>query len=242
MKKKSNVRVMLPLRPGFSLVELMLAMLMTTIVMAGMVYLFSSSNQAYVAQDEVVTVTQNIRSAMEIMTHELRMAGYVPRENQPNGSSPIGSDVSGQTWSDGSLDHLEEATASGLTFVADLNADGNSETIRYALSGTNLTRQSWEWNPGSNSWGLQAPGAVNVAENITGLSLNYTFTDGTTGIPDDTDGLNNNDRADVRAVTISITGQTEVLVKGAIKGTSSFRSQTLQTDVQMRNMGLEQTY
>jgi len=241
MGRKSNLGSM-SLRPGFSLVEMMLAMLMTTIVMAGMIYLFSSSNQAYVAQDEVVTVTQNIRSAMEIMGHELRMAGYISRENQPNGSSPINSDVSGQTWSDGALDQIEEAAASALTFVADLNADGNSETVRYVLNGTNLTRQSWEWNPGSNSWVLQVPGAVNVAENVTGLNFNYTFADGSKGIPDDTDGLDNNDREDVRAVTISMTAQTEVMVKGAVKGASGFRSQTLQTDVQMRNMGLEPTY
>lgn len=223
-------------RSGFTLVELMVAMTLALVVLAGVIYLFSSSNRTSVAQDHLVSTAQTVRSALEIMGHEFRMAGYIPLNNLPGGAATINADVAGQTWSNGVIERVEEAAANSITFVADLNEDGQAETVRYALNGMNLTRTSWEWQPGVG-WVVQAPGVVNVADNITLLNLAYTFEDGDIGVPDDTDGDTTNDREDVRGVSITLTGQTKVPVDGA--GGKQFRQRTLSFHVKTRNMGLD---
>ena len=176
---------------GFTLIELIMAMFMAMVVLAGTVLLFSTSNRAFVGQDQIVTLEQNVRGTMEIMTFELHMAGYVPGSNQTGGTSPIVSDVSGQSWSNGRMERIEEATAGALTFVADLNADDDAETVRYTLIGTALTRESWQWDRVSGSWSQDAGGPVAVAFNVSGLNLGYIFEDGDSGLPDDADAGHN---------------------------------------------------
>jgi prepilin-type N-terminal cleavage/methylation domain-containing protein len=239
------------MRPGFTLIEIMIGMLLATFVLSGAIMLFSSSNRAYVKQDAVVSTEQNVRGAIEIMAHELRMAGYVPLDHLDETSPSnvrITSDVSGQTWSDGSLERIEEATANTITFLADLNADGDVETVRYVLTGTDLTRQSWQWDrTGAGAWVAQAQDAggaaqaVVVAENVTGMTFTYTFADGGAGTPDDTDGDSSNDREDIRAVSFIVTGRTVAQYEGAPGGGTDYRYANLVTYIKMRNMGLDTT-
>lgn len=214
------------------MIEMLISMALATFVLAGVVMVFSTSNRSYVKQDQVVSAEQNVRGAMEIMAHEFRMAGYIPLEHlDPKNANyePIAADVPGQSWSDGSLARIEEATANTFTFVADLNANNNAETVRYTLTGTTLTRQSWEWDPVADSWSAQAGGqAVNVAEDVTGLNFTYTYVGGVAG------NLDN-----IRAVTISMTGRTQSEFTGP--GGSDYRYRTLRTYVKMRNMGLDVT-
>ena len=223
-------------RPGFTLVELLIAMGLATLVLAGMLTLFTTSNQAYVDQDQVVAAEQNIRASMEIMSYELRMAGFIPLANLPGGASAINSDVSGQTWTDGSFERLEEASANSITFIADINADDLAETIRYSLSGNDLQRQSWTWD--GAAWVAQAGGnAVVLAENITGVQFTFHFSDGSSGIPNDADSDANNDREDVRSIVMQVSGQTALNLSGG--GKIQHRERTLQSRVDMRNMGLD---
>ncbi|MBU2547957.1 MAG: prepilin-type N-terminal cleavage/methylation domain-containing protein [Proteobacteria bacterium] len=239
------------LRPGFTLIEIMISMLLATFVLAGAVMLFSSSNRAYVKQDAVVATEQNVRGAIEIMSHELRMAGYVPLDHlDPTSPSNvrITADVAGQSFSNGSLERIEEATANTITFLADLNSDGDVETVRYLLTGTNLTRQSWQWSrTGAGAWVAQAPDAggvaqaVIVAENVTGVTYTYMFADGDVGTPDDTDGDSTNDREDIRAITFMMTGRTNAQYAGAPGGGTDYRYANLVTFIKMRNMGLDTT-
>ncbi|MBW2091035.1 MAG: prepilin-type N-terminal cleavage/methylation domain-containing protein [Deltaproteobacteria bacterium] len=203
---------------GFTLVELLIAIALAGFIMVGAVSVFTYSNRAYVIQDEVVATQQFVRSALEIMLHEIRMAGYIPTDLQGN----LDSD-----------ERIREATATALTFIADLNADDNPELVRYTINATTLTRQSWDWSATSSSWAVQT-GAVTLAENITGLNFNYTYADGTQGIPADAQ-----DRENVRAITISLTGRTAHIDPDytAPDGTK-YHYRTLQTCVKMRNMGL----
>ena len=61
---------------GFSLVELLIAMAIATIVgMAGYV-IFSSSNWSYKVQEDVSEVQQNVRVAMDRLAKDIRMAGF----------------------------------------------------------------------------------------------------------------------------------------------------------------------
>ncbi len=61
---------------GITLIELLIGFAISAIVVGGIYRVFVAQSKAYVVQDQVVEVQQNIRSAMEILLRDLRMAGY----------------------------------------------------------------------------------------------------------------------------------------------------------------------
>jgi type IV pilus assembly protein PilW len=64
---------------GFSLVELLVAMTLGLIVLTGLSNTFLMQNRAYDMQDQIMVATQKARGAMDLLSRELRMAGYDPR-------------------------------------------------------------------------------------------------------------------------------------------------------------------
>jgi len=71
MKKKSKFNM-----KGITLIELMVALAICGIVIGGIYRVFIAQSKAYVVQDQIVETQQNIRSAMEILLKDLRMAGF----------------------------------------------------------------------------------------------------------------------------------------------------------------------
>lgn len=63
-------------KKGLTLIELLVGLVICAIVVAGIYRLFIAQGKAYVVQDQVVEVQQNVRSAMEVMLRDLRMAGF----------------------------------------------------------------------------------------------------------------------------------------------------------------------
>lgn len=61
---------------GFSLVELMIAMTIGFIVLAGIGYLYLESRQAFRGMDNLSRMQESARYALEIMSRDIRMAGY----------------------------------------------------------------------------------------------------------------------------------------------------------------------
>jgi len=61
---------------GFSLVELLVALTICGIVVAGSYRFFITQTRAYAVQDQAIEAQQNVRLAMEILLRDLRMAGY----------------------------------------------------------------------------------------------------------------------------------------------------------------------
>ena len=61
---------------GITLIELLVALVICGVVIAGIYRVFIAQSKAYTVQDQVVEVQQGIRSAMEILLRDLRMAGY----------------------------------------------------------------------------------------------------------------------------------------------------------------------
>ena len=140
---------------GFTLVEIVIALLMSSIVMIAIYTTSEKQQDVYVTQDEVLGVQNNLRAALLLMTNDIRMAGYDPTGN------------AGAT--------ITIATANSLEFTMDLNANGNTsdsgEDITYSLytpSGTTVSKL-----------GRKAPNQNPVADNITNLEFYYTLKDGT---------------------------------------------------------------
>ncbi|KVW93427.1 PilW family protein [Thiobacillus denitrificans] len=61
---------------GFSLVELMIAMTIGFIVLAGIGYLYIESRQAFRSMDNLSRMQESARYTLEIIARDIRMAGY----------------------------------------------------------------------------------------------------------------------------------------------------------------------
>jgi prepilin-type N-terminal cleavage/methylation domain-containing protein len=61
---------------GFTLVELLIAMTIGLIILAALSSTFLMQRKIYDVQEQIVEMVQNARAAMDIMTREIRMAGY----------------------------------------------------------------------------------------------------------------------------------------------------------------------
>jgi len=62
-------------RKGFTLIELLIALVIGSVLMAGMYRTLLSQQQTYTAGSQVANMHQNARIAVEKMTREIRMAG-----------------------------------------------------------------------------------------------------------------------------------------------------------------------
>ncbi len=71
MKKSNRINT-----KGLTLIELLVGLILSGVVIAGIYRLFIVQSRAYTVQDQVVEVQQSIRSAMEVLLRDLRMAGY----------------------------------------------------------------------------------------------------------------------------------------------------------------------
>jgi len=61
---------------GVTLIELLIALVLSSILTAALYRVFISQQKAYAVQDQVADMQQNVRIAMGQMTKEIRMAGY----------------------------------------------------------------------------------------------------------------------------------------------------------------------
>ena len=63
-------------KKGITLIELLVALVISGIIIGGIYRLFVTQTKAYTIQDQVVEVQQNIRSGMEFLLRDLRMTGF----------------------------------------------------------------------------------------------------------------------------------------------------------------------
>ena len=61
---------------GFTIIELLIALAISGIVSAALITTFLSQQKSYVVQENVAGMQQNLRGGMEMMTREIRLAGY----------------------------------------------------------------------------------------------------------------------------------------------------------------------
>jgi type IV pilus assembly protein PilW len=141
---------------GFSLVELLIALAVGLIVLAAIYGVFTLQNKKLKIQEQIAEMQQNARVAMDMMTREIRMAGY----------DPIGSAGAG----------IISAPANSVNFTMDLNADGDTtdsnENITYSLYTADGIQKLGRK---STATATNQP----VAEHIQTLTFNYYDETGT---------------------------------------------------------------
>jgi type IV pilus assembly protein PilW len=108
-------------KKGFTLTEMIVSMGIGMVVLAGVTTTFTSQARYYNAQEQINEMEQNARGALDVITRELKMAGY----------NPNGGNVTGVTYN-----------ASQLRIQADLDGSGGNpaganEDIVYAYDSAN---------------------------------------------------------------------------------------------------------
>jgi len=122
---------------GFTLVEVLISLVLSSLAMTAIYSIYQSQQKSYVAESQVAGMQQNIRAAMYYMQKELRMAGC-----DPTGTAGAGMVVANDstvqftmdlntTDSDGIPDGDTTDTDEDITYaIADGDADGDIDLVR----------------------------------------------------------------------------------------------------------------
>ena len=185
-------------RAGFTLVELMLTVLIGGVLMGALISFYIAQQRTASVQQDLTVIQQDLRAAIQMLTRDIRMAGYDPAENDRFGF------VRDDDFSNG-VD-LTEAVGSGadrIAFTSDLDGDGSVdlaadpgstvgsiEQIAYRLDDNRL--QKYSTTTGAVEW-------QTVAENIEGLEFYYRLANGDWTLTPTAANL-----ANIRSVRVSI--------------------------------------
>jgi type IV pilus assembly protein PilW len=114
---------------GLSLIELMIAMVLGLLLMSGVISIFLSAKQGYINQDATAQLQENARFALDMMTHEIRMAGFGGCSDAISVANTLDGDAGlANNYSEGLRGY--EGDASNSTFPAKLStASPNTDAI-----------------------------------------------------------------------------------------------------------------
>jgi type IV pilus assembly protein PilW len=200
---------------GFTLVELLIAMTIGLIILAALSSTFLMQRKIYDVQEQVVEMVQTARAAMDMMTGEIRMAGYDPTGLA---NATIVSATSN------SINFTLDITDDAVTGPPDEDTGDSNENITYSL-----------YTPAD---GIQKLGrrststAVNqpVGEHVQSLGFQYWDKDGVllaTPVP----------VADVRRIEVTINMRT-AKPDADYSTNGGYRTHTLTSFITPRNLGL----
>ena len=147
-------------RSGFSLVELMIAMVIATVSLGAIYGVFASVQKSSTSNEVTARVMQNLRTSIDFMESDIRMAGL----------DRFGTAAAG----------IEIATATNLRFTADRNMNGAIDTtvisdgiqeqdlerITYIYDAANKRLRQCLSEGTANAWDT-------VAENVENFSFIY---------------------------------------------------------------------
>ncbi len=143
---------------GFSVPELLVAVLLLSFVILGLSTVFVSNQKTFERGQVNIESQQNARVGLEMLARELRMAGYDPLDQISLQATPS---------------VFQVATADTLTFLADLNGDDTLDQVTYRWQGGRLVREFSSWDGTS----FASPASSTVAEGVSGFS--FAYADGT---------------------------------------------------------------
>ena len=165
---------------GFTLIEMLLAMAVGSIVAAAIFGVYIALNSSYTIQNAAADVQQDLRAGMDFMVEDLMMAGLDPK---------------------GTADaRIEAARADYIRFTSDRNMNGTVEEVDFEIitysydSGTDQLSQCLYEGTGSDDW-------ETLLDNVSGFSFSYLDVDGN----DLGDPVNNDDLDAIERVVISVT-------------------------------------
>ncbi len=222
---------------GFTLIEMMMALAIGTMITAATYATYSSQQKAYQTQDQVAEMQQNLRAAFYLIIEEIQMAGYNPKDI---GTFSVTSAMTGriQFETDKDEDGILETIDLGLSPTFDANCDGIPDAD-----------SDGDGVPDPVDIGIQTGGAggfQDIAENIQAVEFSYLDSAGTNlAIPPP-------DLSAIRSVQITIlaiaersdpkfiNSMTYTTPSGQNWGpyNDNFRRRLLTTTIKCRNLGI----
>jgi type IV pilus assembly protein PilW len=223
---------------GFSLIEIMVAMAISSIIVTAVYEIFYSQQRSYMNQDQVTEMQQNLRAGLYLMTKEIRSAGFDP--NRTGNFGFVTDFAAPDNIFDPDINYAVDKNK--IAFTIDNNGNGNIETnddekIAYRLNNNTIERYIFNPNvvdPTKRGW--QA-----IANNIDALDFVYL---------DQTGAITTNP-ANIRAIEISLlvrTGKKDKTYKNTQVylnkqgqnicpscGNDNYRRRLLSTTVYVRN-------
>lgn len=174
---------------GLTLVELMVAMVLSLILIGGVIQLFVQSKASYNLQDGVARAQENGRLAVAFIERHLRRAGY-PQDALPllNGFSRTELTASAANFTGGSTEPIDsttdriliqfEAPPGGIMDCAGRNVTaGNFVAMQFLVINGGLSCESIIATDTS-------PLSVQLVEGVTDMQLTYVLDTDKDGIPD----------------------------------------------------------
>lgn len=239
---------------GFTLVELMITLAMSGIIVAAVYSAYNIQQKTYYTQGQVVEMQQNIRAALELMSSEIRMAGYDPGGDAKASIPPKVSLP--PTFSAAAT--YKGTASSKFSFSADLNDNGVdtdvSERVVFCLEVTGPDNATPELTDGCDDDGVADSGVAavlrnsqEIAEGIHAIEFYYILDDGVTKTLAPTDAQLDHIRT-VQITLLAIAEQrdpkytnaeTYTTASGATWGpyNDNFRRRILTSSVNIRNQG-----
>ena len=231
---------------GFTLVELMIALLVSGLVMAAVITVYVTQTRSFSELDDVAGIQQDLRGVLILLNLEVRLAGCDPTE----GGKPGILDAT-STQFHFTHDTKTKDSSSPTPNKADGEIDGADENITFGLAAGNDTNDNGIVDNGGADWsgpGLLARntggGLQPLADNIEALEFNYILDDGTSRL----DPPNPNK---IRAVQVSLLARATKPDRGFVNTKTyttasgvtwnppddNFRRRLVVTNIQLRNMG-----
>jgi type IV pilus assembly protein PilW len=171
-------------KQGFTLVELLVVIVVAGVVMSSVYSILFTQQKSYQVQEQVVEVQQGLRSGLDLLISELRMAGYDPDDDGNAGITAIASNQITFTLvaDDDGEDNDSDST---------VDESGELKTITYDLYDA--------YADGDLDLGRQVGGVKRAAvENIEAIEFQYF----------DDDGVVTADLDEIRSIQVSILGRT----------------------------------
>ena len=141
---------------GLTLVELVLALSISSIVLAAIYSVFSIANKNFTTQNVAANVQQNLRSAIGLMARDIRHAGL-----DPTGSDNFGVEYASETKIRFTADSIESGSGEFNGIVDETNF----EEITYNFQSNQVMQTLYETG--------SSPNAAALINNIANLDFAY---------------------------------------------------------------------
>jgi type IV pilus assembly protein PilW len=212
---------------GFTIMELLVVMLISSVVMAGIYSVYTSQQKSFIIQQDVAEMQQNLRSAMYFMVRDIRLAGC-----NPTGKADAGISTAEENTISVSMD----TRGKNPDDPPDGTTTDDDESVTYSISGNDLVRVIGG-----------TPEAV--ASNIDALNFVYLDANGNVLAAPVTGG----NLAKIRSVQLTVVAKTEAASGGYVDSRSyknlqdtevlaapndGFRRRVFATNIRCRNLGL----
>ncbi len=200
-------------KKGLTLVELMIAMLLTLVLMSAVYTTYQVQRTTSDVQHEVSSVQQDLRAVLDIMAWDIRQAGCDPTLQSTAGLV------------------IAQTGPTSISFSMDLNEDGDTadtdpaEQVSYTLDGTKLQRSN-----------VMANAVTTLTSNATTLGFTYYDADNNVIVPTGTGGttLTSAEANNVRSVDVHI----QIRSDRIDPDTHDYIRRSMTKRIRMRNLGI----